>query len=132
MRQSIILLDNTGTKVNVTGHKTRAAGYYSSGMNLYTLAMYLDNFSGRIYLQASLAVDPKDDDWFYVNLNGYLEYLEYLPHAPDVDNNTGFTSVFPLSFQGNFVWLRAIVDRSTLQNPDTTNYGQVSKILVNY
>ena len=132
MRQSVILLGNTGTSVNVTGQKIRAAGYYGSGMNIYTMVPYLNDFSGRIYLEGSLANDPHEDDWFKINLNGYLEYLEFLPHLPDINNNTGTTDVFPISFQGNFVWLRAKVDRSFLLNPDTTNYGQISKILINF
>lgn len=132
MRQSIVLLNNTNTEVNVTGLPVKAAGYYGSGLNLYTLAYYLTNFSGRIYLQGSLAFDPKEDDWFNINLNGYLEYAEFLPHAPDSDNNTGITIVFTDSFEANIVHLRAIVDRQHLPAPDTTNYGAVTKILVNF
>lgn len=132
MRQSVILLPSTGTEVNVTGLPVKGAGYYGSGMNLYTLAYYLNNFSGRIYLQGSLASNPEEDDWFPINLNGYLEYIEFLPMPPDLDGNTGATAVFTDSFEANLVYLRAIVDRSTLPNPDTTDYGQISKILINF
>lgn len=131
-RQSIILLNSTEDKPTVVGLPVRAAGYYGSGMNLHTLAIYLNNFSGRIYVDATLAANPTDEDWFPVNLNGYISYLEYAYDnlAPLGEGGTSGTE--SLSFDGNFVFLRARMDRGDLLNPNTTNYGSVTRILLNY
>lgn len=140
MRESIILLNTTEGQINVTGMPVKAAGYYGSGNNFYTVAFYLNDFSGNIYIQATLANDPCCDttDWFDVNLEGLspysvsTEYLEFDPHAPDMYGNTGTTGIFPVNFSGNYVFLRAVIDRTTLPDYETTSYGIVSSALVNY
>ena len=95
MRQSVILLNSTEGQINVTGMPVKAAGYYGSGVNFYTFAVYLDDFSGNIYIQGSLANDPSccnglEADWFDINLTGLTQYstgtnyLEFVPHTPDI------------------------------------------------
>ena len=132
MRQSVVLLNSTQGEINVTGPTVKAAGYYTSGLMQYTCALYMNNFSGNIYIQASLAINPQEDDWFYLQLTPDTEYLEYLPHTPDGYGNTGTTGTFPVNFSGNYVFVRAIVDRTTLPDYTTTNYGILQQILLNY
>lgn len=131
-RQSIIVLNSTGTDVTTVGQPIKAAGYYGSGKNLHTLAIYLRNFSGRIYMDATLASNPTEEDWFPINLNGYLPYLEYAFDNMAPLGEGGSTGVESLSFDGNFVYVRARMDRGTLLNPNTTNYGQIDRILINF
>lgn len=131
-RQSIVLLDNTQQQVNVTGPTRKAAGYYGSGKNLHTLAIYTNNFSGRVLIQATLASQPEENDWFYVNLNGYLNYYEYPYDLTKPIESRGVTGVDTFSFDGNFVYIRALIDRTYLSDADTFNYGQIDKILLNF
>lgn len=131
-RQSIRLLDNTMQQVNVTGPTIKAAGYYGSGKNLHTVAVTAHDFSGRLYIYATLASDPKDDDWFPINLNGYLAYYEFAYDESKPVGERGVTSTEMFTFDGNFVYLRAVIDRTYLQDYATFNYGSISRILLNY
>lgn len=131
-RQSIVLLDNTQQQVNVTGPTRKAAGYYGSGKNLHTIAVYANDFSGRVTVQATLASNPCEDDWFYVNLNGYLNFYEFPYDSTKPVGERGVTSVQSFTFDGNFVYIRALVDRTYLPDYQTMNYGQLEKILLNF
>lgn len=133
-RQSIILLPNTGVEINVTGQAIKAAGYYGSGMNIHTVAVYLQDFRGRLFIDGTLASNPVEDDWFPVTIGGYQDFVDYpntyTPNPPALP--TGITAIDSFSFDGNFVFLRARVDRTYLPNYQTTNYGAIQKILINY
>ena len=81
-------------------------------------------------LEASLATEPTDSDWFPIVFDGETNpYIEYLSTAPQ----TGLT-VFTIT--GNFVWVRAVVDRTNidpLPPPDQVNtLGIVTKVLMNF
>jgi hypothetical protein len=132
-RQSLILLPGTMKQVNVVGRPVKAAGYYGSGSNLHTVAVYLNNFSGHLFIDATLASKPEEDDWFPINLNGYVDYIDY-PYTPPMGFNpvTGVNGIDSFSFDGNFVYIRARIDRSYLPNFQTTDFGAIDKILVNY
>lgn len=140
MRQSIVLLNSTQGQINVTGPAVQGASYYGSGINYFTFAVYCGDFSGNVYLQATLANDPccLEADWFDVNLEGLTpyststNYLEFLPMTPDMYGQTGFTGIVPFSLNGNYVFLRLVIDRTTLPDYETTDYGLISKALVNY
>jgi hypothetical protein len=56
----------------------------------------LNNFTGTIVIQATLASDPQENDWFDVN-STYSEFT-----------NTEYDNVLH-NFRGNFVWIRAKV-----------------------
>lgn len=133
-RKSIILLNSTGTSPNVVGPAVKAAGYYGSGMNIHTIAIYLNNFRGRIFVDGTLASNPDENDWFPINLNGYTDFVQipdgFMQNPPPLPE--GISGTFPLSFDGNMVYIRARVDRSYLPNFNTTDYGSVDKILLNY
>ena len=133
-RQSIILMNSTNTDPSAVGLPVRAAGYYGSGKNLHTLAIYLSNFSGRVYLDATLASCPQEDDWFSVNLADTTTYIEYLydTSITTPNDHRGVTKIDTLSFMANFTYLRFRMDRGDLPNPLTTDYGSVQRVLINY
>lgn len=119
-RSSIVMLDDTQGKVNVVGEPVRADAYFGLTDGLHTVAIYFQNFIGRVYIEASLSNDPQEDEWFPINLNGELPYLQYtkadgsLLHTPTglSDQHLGKNGVEAFTFQGNFLYLRARVDRS--------------------
>lgn len=132
---SIILLETTSGQINVTGVKQRGAGYSNSIGNNHTISISLDSFVGRIYIEGSLAADPTADDWFTIPLGKGVPYLQY-PMDPNKPTSglLGDSGTFPYSFSGNFIWLRARVDRTYLNPPpvDPNLVGAVLRIYLNY
>lgn len=122
-RESIILMDDTTGQKSLVGPKRKADGWYGKTDGQHTVAFYLNAFEGRLRIEATLETDPGDDDWFNVVLDG--ESLDYL------DFTVTTTNVVVRTFKGNFVWVRAVLDRNHL--PGTENdYGNVRKILMNH
>lgn len=100
--------------------KVKGDGYYG-GLGLHTVSYapwpyqpagpnVSENFSGSILIEASLATDPTDADWFLV------AGTEATYNAPNYSNT--FTN-----FSGNFVWIRAKV---------TINAGVLQAISYNH
>jgi hypothetical protein len=92
---SVQLLAQTSTIGDFTSEKQKGDGYYNLGDGLHTVVFLVDAFKGTITLQATLAIDPSDSDWFTVyELGG---------------DSTVFTeSAYYQNISGNFVWLRAV------------------------
>ena len=122
-RTSKLLLGSTVGQINVTGDKVQAAAFFNNTSALHTIAVYTQDLDGRISIQATLATHPKDDDWFTVQIdpNSMTDYVEY----------SATTGIFTFSFTGNYVWVRAVLDRSYLSNPSNP-HGYINKILLNY
>jgi len=82
-------------------------GYFGSADGLHTVTYTVTpNFAGTLTMQASLATDPIESDWFNVS-NTTVRYAT--PMVP----STTTTNYF--NFTGNFVWVRAVVQRSADQ-----------------
>jgi len=132
---STILLDSTTTQLNVTGPKHKGAGFSNTIGVLHTVSISVSNFIGRVYIEASLASNPTEIDWFPVKLNGRSDYIQFPldPNKPTGLNN-GDTGVYAYSFSGNYIWIRARVSREYLipYPQDTEFVGAVQKILLNY
>lgn len=142
-RKSVFMMTNTGREFNKVGEPIRADGYYGSTDGLHTVQIVYSNFVGRFGLQGTLATEPTESDWFDINLN-YRAYTNsdnpkvqfpVNPLAPTGGpDSVGDTGTQAFSFIGNFVWLRAILDRSYLPEPVPTNQnwqlGQIDKVLL--
>jgi len=77
--------------------KKPGAGYHRQLDCTHTVVYNVDSFIGSIKLQATLAIDPADADWFDID-NTLL----------GVGDDSSFWSVSPsINFIGNFVWIRA-------------------------
>jgi hypothetical protein len=99
MANSITILSNNthdgdSTVQTVTGSKYKGDGYYGRSDGFHTVQYNLTGFIGTINVQATLAVDPTDADWFTVYTQAY-----------PVSNLTNFT--------GNYVWVRANISNWT-------------------
>lgn len=126
MKSSELLLANTSNQASVVGEKVRADGWYGSKDGLHTIQINTANFRGRIAIQASLAITPQEDDWFYINLAGSNQYLIY---------DCAESSSKAYNVTGNFVWLRALMDRENLGYEPSIeqlpNLGIVTRIILN-
>lgn len=71
----------------------RAADYYAGQGSIQNVVIQVTGFSGRIRIQATLGDDPAASEWF--------ELYDY-------DRRIGtITDYHPVSFTGNYVWIRA-------------------------
>ncbi len=131
---SVILLSTTNDQINVTGQKQKGAGYNNTIGNNHTVSISLSNFTGRIYIQGSLARDPGELDWFDIPIGATAPYVQYPLDPAYPTGQTGDTGNYAYSFSGNYVWIRAKVDRTYLVPPPSNSYlvGEVLQILLNY
>ena len=107
----IILSSNThpgdSTIETVTGEKFKGDGYYGRSDGFHSVQYTYSGFTGDIYIQATLAVDPSEDDWF--DVHSYTAAQE--------------TSSAIANFTGNYVWIRAQIVYTD---------GTISSIVLNH
>lgn len=136
-KQSVVVLDDTGIVMNVTGDKIKADAWFGFTDGLHTVTFHLENFTGRIFLEASLESDPQEIDWFSIFLNGANAFIEYPLDPLTPTGVAGDTFVDAFTFQGNFLYIRVRIDRSYITPVPTTDVeksllGSVKKILLNH
>lgn len=136
-KQSITVLTDTGFNLNVTSDPVRADGYFGYKDGLHSISWTLENFTGRIWLEASLASEPQETDWFAVTLDGCNPYVEYPRKPLEPTGPQGDTMVDAYTFQGNFLWVRLRVDRSyvvpqPVTDSEKESLGSVAKALLNH
>ena len=141
-RKSVLMMSNTGRNHNLTGDKMRADGYYGRTDGIHTVQVVVANFTGSFGIQGTLATEPVEADWFDINLNANRNipsaspYVSYPvnPASPTNVGGSGDDGTQAFTFVGNFVYLRAILDRSTIVEPGelaaTTELGVISKVLL--
>lgn len=95
------------TTENVVGEKFRGDGYYGRSDGVHTVQYNFTGLTGTIKIQATLAVEPADTDWFDVHT--------YTAAEETANKFTNFT--------GNYVWVRAML---------TYTDGTVDSILLNH
>lgn len=134
---SIVLLGDTGNNLVVVGDPVRADAFTGDAGGLHTIYIQLSNFTGRLYLEATLATEPTDEDWFTINLTGGTGYVEYplIPNAPT--GTSGDTGSDAYSFIGNLTYVRARIDKSYVvpvptTDPEKAQLGSITKILLNH
>jgi len=89
---------------------------------LHTVVVYLTDYAGKFWIEASLEDDPTslDKDWFIVNLSSFNAYHEFgnTPNPTDI-----FTGLEAFNFTGNIQWVRF------KHQPDDDNIGTLDKVL---
>lgn len=100
-----------GSSIDFSGDQQKAADYYGGFGGLQTVAFFLNQFQGRIRIQATLDSTPiSDDNWFQIS---------------DYDSTAGaVTENFSRNISGNFTWIRARVEEF--------DAGTISKIMLSY
>ena len=137
MFTSLNLLRQMDEEITITGEPVRAAGWYGHTNGLHTVSISVQNFRGRVSVEAAITTAPVDSDWFSV-LPAGISYVQYPQNGYVVTSPaTGETSCYGFSFTSNIVWLRAIMDRSYLLPPFAMpmyvgTFGLVDHILVRY
>lgn len=142
------VLTGTGKNWNKLGDAIPAAGYYGRTSGLHTMAFTIRNFVGRIYVLATLENTVADadahDGWFPIQIGGNdnSPWIEFPPvYAP----GTGLYGVqtsgtFCETFFGNFMYIRAGVDRdylkdsskNTITEGDMLSVGSIETVLVSF
>lgn len=102
---------NTGTTTFVYySDKLKGDGYFGGGDGLHTVAYTASRyFRGTLTMQATLASDPVESDWF--NVHGTTStYTALIPR------NTSTVDIY--NFSGNFVWVRGkiAIDEGTISS----------------
>ena len=122
MANTQILLTNK-PELTYTSDKVKGDGYYGYADGLHTMSFHFKNFKGRIFVQATLVAEPTEDDWFPIQLDTNTNYYEY---------NTQTSGTVGTTFQGNFVWIRAKIDRDYLGDAeyDSTIHGLFDKAII--
>ena len=139
-RKSIVMMTNTLRNHNLTGDEIRADGYYGRTDGLHTVQVTVNNFTGSFGIQGTLATEPTEDDWFDINLNANRNvssaspYVSFPLNVADPSGDIGDDATMAFTFVGNFVYLRAILDRSTIIEPSelaaVTNLGNIDRVLL--
>ena len=106
MRNSNMLIADGN--LNQTGPATRADGYYGFANGMHTVAFYLKNFKGNLIIEATLSDNPAEADWFPIGIGANTTF--YQVETPE-------TRVESFNIVGNFVYLRAKIQRSHLGQP---------------
>lgn len=139
-RKSIVMMTNTGRNHNLVGDAIRADGYYGRTDGIHTVQVTVNNFTGSFGIQGTLATEPTEDDWFDINLNANRNvssaspYVSFPLNPANPTGDIGDDATVAFTFVGNFVYLRAILDRSTIIEPSTlaavTNLGNIDRVLL--
>lgn len=143
IRKSITMLSSTGTNWNMVGESIRGPAYYGYTNGISSVQLIYQNFVGGFGIQATLALVPLAEDWFYIKINpngdSNIPFLTFPidPLAP-TGQNGGDTNSMGFTFVGNFVYLRAVLTREYLQptmSPSeaqwsTWQWGQIDKVLI--
>lgn len=121
MASSVVILTNQ-PEMSYVGEKAKGDGFYGFSDGLHTVSFHVNAFTGRLFLEATLVENPTEDDWFLITLEIDQDYIQF-------DNETASKGV---TFTGNFVYVRASVDRSYLVDQDynPTLHGVVNKVVL--
>ena len=124
------MMNDTSFKKEFIGEKKRSSFWYGYRQGFYSVQIYFNNFKGRVGIQATLELNPSEKDWFPVYLNSTKPFLEF----PKPGSFEGQKDIETYNFTGNFVWLRAIMDRKNfnfdITNENASQFGSINKILL--
>jgi hypothetical protein len=136
LKDSIPLLTDTGTEWEIIGNKIRADGWYGQRDGLHTVTIKTKRLKGRLYLEATLANEPTEQDWFPIHLVSDKPYIEYPFNSMAPNDGTGDTRTNAFTFIGQFTFIRARLDRKHLTYPGTPGqvqvFGKISEILLTH
>lgn len=100
-----------GSSQDWSGDRQQAANYYGGFGGLQTIAFFLNQFQGRIRIEATLdSVPASDSSWFRVYVFDSV--------------STATTNNFSTNITGNFTWIRA--------NVEDFSAGTIEKVMMSY
>ncbi len=122
---------------NYSGEAFRGDASFGSSDGLHTVSARVNKFVGRLYIEATLASQPSETDWFPVFLTSGANYYQFPESTLDPFVSEGATTTVGFSFRVNAMFLRARVDRTYHGNysADTaftvSRWGGVEEVLLN-
>lgn len=131
-RKYAVLMSGSGSEMSKFSTEVRGDSYYGYTDGLHTFQVTYEQFVGRLRIQASLIVEPGENDWFDIvpqsttgkafNTAGFVQFNSDDP----ADKSEAYT------FRGNFAWVRAYMDRSHIADGVTydPSYGQITRIIL--
>lgn len=100
-KESHLLLESITAEADTLefsySEKKEGAGYYKLASPLHTVVYHVDSFKGTIKMQGTLAMYPRDIDWFDI---------ENTEIGSNIDSSV-WTTTQSVNFVGNFLWIRA-------------------------
>lgn len=129
-RKSILLQASTGSTMNLTTEAVEGDSYYGYTDGIHTLAISYNEFVGRIFIQGTLSLEPTEDDWFTIQVQGGLPVVAGGYKQFPVSGTDGYSGVEAYTVEGNFTFLRVKMDRSYLGDGETYNssYGSINYV----
>lgn len=132
-----LMMGDSNEHENLVGQPIKADGWYGNTDGLHTVVMQVFNFSGHIFIEATLELEPTEADWFPIQLTETTPYVSFPrnPLQPTGEYSSGGdTGSFGATFTVNAVWLRARLDRTYLglvpnaDDEQTSLHGRIGKI----
>lgn len=71
-KRSRTIVSGTADTMNLTSDPVPGDSYLGHSDGLHTIQAVYKNFQGRFEIQATLAIEPDESDWFTVNPNVFL------------------------------------------------------------
>lgn len=132
----IDMMGSTTGQYEVISQPVNAGSWYGFSNCLHTISISVQNFTGRLILEGSIAMDPQDGDWFPVELDG-KQCLDFPFTYSPTGQNGGDTGTFGYTFAANLLWLRVRLEREHLHLPHDTEeeigrMGGVRKISLGF
>jgi len=91
-------LNHPGDSTSIaTSDKVKGDGYYNRADGFHTVQYNITDFIGTIVTQATLALNPIEEDWFNVGSTN---------HYGVISDATSMTGSKIYNFTGNYVWIR--------------------------
>ena len=146
------MIEDAGFRISamkkVVLSKERAASFYEVHKERPFYTELVDYMSGGPIIAAILeknnavadfrkligSTNPAEADWFDIQLASSTDYIQFPADPGNLlgGGTNGDTVTKGYTFQGNFVYLRAKVDRSWIDpTPDLANVGTLNKIQLN-
>jgi hypothetical protein len=117
MRRTLEMLGNSDNNMGLTGNKIKADSYFGYTDGIHSVSVKLNAFVGKIKLQGTLSLTPESADWGDIKL---------------IEKSSATTGTEIHTFKGNYVYLRAVLDRTGVGDGNTydSSYGSISQILL--
>jgi hypothetical protein len=116
---------NTSSSLTIFSEPIKGNGYFNVGGGLHTGFWKITGFKGNISIEATLASNPENLDWFTVKLINigssysadtsgiYNIDTTGLVVTPTDEYTTATTTSKSFNFVGNFVWIRGKISNWT-------------------
>lgn len=117
MRRTLEMLGNSDNNMGLTGNKIKADSYFGYTDGIHSVSVKLNAFVGKIKIQGTLSLTPESADWGDIKL---------------IEKSSATTGTEIHTFKGNYVYLRAVLDRTGVGDGNTydSSYGSISQILL--